>query len=95
MIFPFFGKGVLVRRKLRPFRRVAGCSVGELFLAGIVPGLILGAIPAAAANRRLNWADLRDSLYETVRISCMLAWLFFAAQTIIGGYSLAGGTTFV
>jgi tripartite ATP-independent transporter DctM subunit len=144
----------------------AGCSVGELFLAGIVPGLILGAmfifyvvwrcwrfpesaplasreernIPlrkkllalkeligplalatvvlgsmytgiatpseaagvgvlgallAAAANRRLNWVDLRESLYETVKISCMLAWLFFAAQTIIGGYTLAGGTTFV
>ena len=43
----------------------------------------------------LNWVDLRESLYETVRISCMLAWLFFAAQTIIGGYTLAGGTTFV
>ena len=25
----------------------------------------------------------------------MLAWLFFGAQTIIGAYTLAGGTTFV
>jgi hypothetical protein len=26
MIFPFFGKGVLVRRKLRPFGRFAVCA---------------------------------------------------------------------
>ncbi len=148
------------------YAMTAGCSVGELFIAGIVPGLLLGAmfiayilyrawrypesapaapaeerdmplsrklallggliIPsliavgvlgsiytgvatpseaagigvlgallAAAANRKLSWASLRDSLYETTKISCMLAWLFFGAQTIIGIYSLAGGTEFV
>jgi tripartite ATP-independent transporter DctM subunit len=148
------------------YAMTAGCSVGELFMAGILPGLMLGAIfigyvvwhtwrhpesapaappeernipflkklgmlkeliaplclatgvlgsmyagiatpseaagvgvlgamVAAAINRRLTWAGLRDSLYETVKISCMLAWLFFAAQTIIGAYTLAGGTTFV
>ena len=145
---------------------VAGCSVGELFLGGVLPGLILAALfigyvawhcwrnpeaaPIAAAkersipwrkklamqknlaapvclatgvlgsmyvgiatpseaagvgvlgamgtailNRRFNWPMLRDSLYEMVKISAMLSWLFFAAQTIIGAYTLAGGTTFV
>jgi tripartite ATP-independent transporter DctM subunit len=144
----------------------AGVSVGELFLAGVMPGLMLGAMfiayvvwrcwrhpeaaplvaeelrempvrqklatlkelilpllitagvlgsiytgvatPSEAAgvgvvlalvsasiNRRLNWIMVRDSLYETLRISCMLSWLFFGAQTIIGAYTLAGGTTFV
>jgi tripartite ATP-independent transporter DctM subunit len=144
----------------------AGVSVGELFLAGVMPGLMLGAMfigyvvwrcwrhpeaaplvaedlrdmpirrklamlkelilplfitagvlgsiytgvatPSEAAgvgvilalvsafiNRRLGWIMVRDSLYETLRISCMLAWLFFGAQTIIGAYTLAGGTTFV
>ena len=144
----------------------AGCSVGELFLAGVMPGLILasmfifyivwrcwrhpeaaplvseevrnmplreklatlkelvmpvgiaggvlGSIYAgiatpseaagvgvilvmisAAINRKLDWPMVRDSLYETLRISCMLTWLFFGAQTIIGAYTLAGGTTFV
>jgi tripartite ATP-independent transporter DctM subunit len=57
-------------------------------------GVIL-ALVSAVANRRLNWLMVRDSMYETLRISCMLAWLFFGAQTIIGAYTLAGGTTFV
>ncbi len=144
----------------------AGVSVGELFLAGVLPGLMLGAmfifyvvwrcwrhpeaapldtenqanmtfmeklatmkelimplmitvgvlgsiyagvatpseaaavgvvlsLVAALINRKLNWSMVRESLYETLRISCMLSWLFFAAQTIIGAYTLSGGTTFV
>jgi tripartite ATP-independent transporter DctM subunit len=144
----------------------AGCSVGELFIAGIIPGLLLGAlfiayiiwhtwrnpesaplaseeersIPlrkklamqkkliapvflagsvlgsmyagvatpteaagvgvlgslvCAAINRKLNLQMIRDSTIETVRISTMLAWLMFAAQTIIGAYTLAGGSDFV
>ncbi|MGE5256648.1 MAG: TRAP transporter large permease [Hyphomicrobiales bacterium] len=144
----------------------AGVSVGELFLAGVMPGLMLGvmfiayvvwrcwrhpeaaplvaeelrdmpirqklatlkelilplfitagvlgsiytgvatpseaagvgvilALVSASINRKLNWLMERDSLYETLRISCMLSWLFFGAQTIIGAYTLAGGTTFV
>ncbi len=144
----------------------AGCSVGELFLAGVLPGIllaimfigyvawhcwrnplagppasleernipfrkklsmqrnliapvclatgvlgsmyagiatpseaagvgVLGAIGTTIINRRFNWTLLRDSCYETIKISAMLSWLFFAAQTIIGAYTLAGGTTFV
>ena len=57
-------------------------------------GVIL-ALVSAAINKKLNWIMVRDSLYETLRISCMLSWLFFGAQTIIGAYTLAGGTTFV
>ena len=144
----------------------AGCSVGELFLAGILPGIMLGlffilyvivhcwrhpesapvtaadegtltlreklatlrglalpffiaggvlgsiyagiatpseaagvgvifAIIAAVINRRFSIRMMRECLFETLKISSMLAWLFFGAQTIIGAYTLAGGTTFV
>jgi tripartite ATP-independent transporter DctM subunit len=144
----------------------AGCSVGDLFIAGIIPGLLLGAlfvayivwhawrhpesaplaseeernIPlrqklamqkkliapillagsvlgsmyagiatpteaagvgvlgsmvCAAINGKLNFGMIRESSIETVRISAMLAWLMFAAQTIIGAYTLAGGSEFV
>jgi tripartite ATP-independent transporter DctM subunit len=144
----------------------AGCSVGELFLAGVIPGFllgglfvayilwhawrnpesaplaseeerniplrqklamqkkliaplllaasvlgsmyagiatpteaagvgVLGAVVCAALNRKLNAQMIWESTIETVRISTMLAWLMFAAQTIIGGYTLAGGADFV
>jgi len=55
----------------------------------------LGAIVTAAVNRKLTFSGIKSSLYETVKISCMLAWLFFGAQTIIGIYTLAGGDQFV
>lgn len=55
----------------------------------------LGAIVTAAINRKLTFKGIKSALYETVKISCMLAWLFFGAQTIIGVYTLAGGDEFV
>ncbi len=148
------------------YAMTAGASVGALFIAGIIPGLILGglficyiivatwlkpemapaapkeerniplkqkllllkglimpgilaisvlgsiyggvatpseaagigclvAIITAAINRKLTFNGIKSALYETVKISCMLAWLFFGAQTIIGVYTLAGGDQFV
>jgi tripartite ATP-independent transporter DctM subunit len=56
---------------------------------------VAGALVCAIINRRISRSLLWSSLLETVRISAMLAWLVFAAQTIIGAYTLAGGTTFV
>jgi tripartite ATP-independent transporter DctM subunit len=79
---------------------IAGGVLGSIYVGIATPseaagvGVIL-VILAAAINRKLNWAMVRDSLYETLRISCMLTWLFFGAQTIIGAYTLAGGTNFV
>jgi len=55
----------------------------------------LGAVISAAVNRKLTFSGIKDALYETVKISCMLAWLFFGAQTIIGIYTLSGGDQFV
>jgi tripartite ATP-independent transporter DctM subunit len=55
----------------------------------------LGAVISAAVNRKLTFNGIKDALYETVKISCMLAWLFFGAQTIIGIYTLSGGDQFV
>ena len=55
----------------------------------------LGAIMSAAMNRRLTWVVIVRACYETLWISCMLTWLFFGAQAIIGIYTLAGGATFV
>jgi len=148
------------------YAMVAGCSVGELFIAGIIPGLVLaalfigyilvitwvkpelapaappeersmplrqklallkglimpgvlavvvlgsiyagvatpseaagigclGALITAAINRKLSFESIKISLFETLKVTCMLSWLFFGAQTIIGVYTLAGGDQFV
>jgi len=54
-----------------------------------------GAFVSAALNRRLTWGVIKGACYETLWVSCMLTWLFFGAQAIIGVYTLAGGATFV
>ncbi len=148
------------------YAMTAGASVGELFIAGIVPGLLLvalfvgyivytawryperapaaskdelnvplrekvlllkgliapgilglvvlgsiyagvatpseaagigcvGALVTTAINRKLTWRGIKDALWETTKVTCMLSWLFFGAQTIIGVYTLAGGDEFV
>ncbi len=55
----------------------------------------VGALLSALFNRRLTWAVMKKASYETLWVSCMLTWLFFGAQAIIGVYTLAGGATFV
>ena len=55
----------------------------------------LGAIISAAIYRRLNWKMIKEAAIRTMRITCMLIWLFFGASAIIGYYTLAGGTDFV
>jgi tripartite ATP-independent transporter DctM subunit len=55
----------------------------------------IGAILSALFNRRLSWGVMKKASYETLWVSCMLTWLFFGAQAIIGVYTLAGGATFV
>lgn len=55
----------------------------------------LGALITSAINRKLTFNGVKEALFETVKISCMLAWLFFGAQAIIGVYTLAGGDEFV
>ncbi|MCB2148955.1 MAG: TRAP transporter large permease subunit [Deltaproteobacteria bacterium] len=148
------------------YAMTTGCSVGELFIAGILPGILLavlfvgyivymtwrypelapaapseernvplrqklsllkglilpaflafavlgtiykgvatpteaagigciGALISAWINRKFNWQNIKQACYETLKVSCMLTWLFFGAQTIIGVYTLAGGTQFV
>lgn len=53
--------------------------------------VILCSVLNKSISKKLIW----DSCLETVKVSCMLSWLFFGAQTIIGSYTLAGGTHFV
>jgi tripartite ATP-independent transporter DctM subunit len=55
----------------------------------------VGALLSAAYNKRLTWSGLKMAVYETAKVTAMLAWLMFGAQCIIGIFSLAGGDEFV
>ena len=55
----------------------------------------VGALFSAAYNRKLTWEGLKQAVYETCKVTAMLAWLMFGAQCIIGVFSLAGGDDFV
>lgn len=55
----------------------------------------VGACIATAVHRRLSWQNVTQAVVDTTRVTCMLYWLFFGASTLIGVYTLAGGTDFV
>ena len=55
----------------------------------------LGAFVAAAVHRRLTWENVTRAVVDTTKVTCMLYWLFFGASTLIGVYTLAGGTNFM
>lgn len=50
----------------------------------------LGAIVSAATRRRLTWNLIKDSLYQTVRATCMIAWIFFSVGVFAAVFLLAG-----
>ena len=54
-----------------------------------------GAIFCGLAKNKLTLLKLNDSLFSTVSVTCMIVWLLFGSQTIIGIYTLAGGADFV
>jgi len=96
---PFRHKLAMQKKLIAPLL-LAGSVLGSMYAGIATPteaaGVgVLGSLVCAAINRKLNVRMIRESAIETVRISAMLAWLMFAAQTIIGGYTLAGGSEFV
>lgn len=91
---------IAMQKKLIAPLLLAGSVLGSMYAGIATPteaaGVgVLGALICAAINGKLNLRMIRESTIDTVRISTMLAWLMFAAQTIIGGYTLAGGADFV
>jgi len=96
---PFKQKLVLLKGLIMP-GLLAASVLGSIYAGVATPSEAagigcLGAIVSAAINRRLTFKGVKTALYDTVKVSCMLAWLFFGAQTIIGIYTLAGGDEFV
>lgn len=79
---------------------VAVSVLGSLYMGIATPteaaGVgVVGALTAAAVNRRLSWANVYRAIIDTTRVTCMLYWLFFGASALVGIYTIAGGTQYL
>jgi tripartite ATP-independent transporter DctM subunit len=92
-------KLALLRELILP-SLIAFGVLGSLYLGIATPteaaGVgVVGAMGAAAVNRRLTWKALAGAIADTTRVTAMLYWLFFGSSALIGVYTLAGGTKLV
>jgi tripartite ATP-independent transporter DctM subunit len=92
-------KLALLRELILP-ALIAFGVLGSLYLGIATPteaaGVgVIGAMAAAAVNRRLTWNALAVAVADTTRVTAMLYWLFFGSSALIGVYTLAGGTKLV
>ncbi len=79
---------------------VAFSVLGSLYLGWATPTEAagvggIGAMIAAAVNRRLTWANIKIAVADTTKVTVMLYWLFFGSSALIGVYTLAGGTRLI
>jgi tripartite ATP-independent transporter DctM subunit len=55
----------------------------------------IGAFFSAIVHRKFNLRLVRESLYNTIEATCMMAWLAFGSLALVAVYGLAGGTEFI
>ena len=55
----------------------------------------LGSLICAAVRGRLNWKLIKDSSYETLRLSCMICWLIIAGTCFSVLYNALGAQAFL
>lgn len=56
---------------------------------------VLGAMIAAAINRRLTFTLIGQSVEQTIRAVGSVTWIFFGANALVAVYALGGGLGFV
>jgi tripartite ATP-independent transporter DctM subunit len=54
----------------------------------------IGALACAAVKRKLNWQQLKESGYQTIRVTSMVVWLCVGSTAFISVYTALGGTQF-
>jgi tripartite ATP-independent transporter DctM subunit len=55
----------------------------------------IGALIILAVRRRFTWPNLKNILFESTHVTCMLMWIFFGSFFMVGVYTLAGGAAYL
>ena len=106
---PLSPKELIEMPLLEKFKSLKGLTLPVIITMGVLGSIYMGiATPTEAAGvgtglvllctfiqRTFSLKLLWDSCQETLKVTCMLYWLFFGAQCVIGAYTFAGGTRFV
>ena len=75
---------------------VMGSIFGGIATPGEAAGVgALGAILCAGVRKQLDWKNMSDSLYETMKTVGLILWIVFGAMVFIATYTLGGGADFV
>lgn len=69
--------------------------MGSIFMGFATPSEAsaigaFGAIVCALIKRRLNWPNVIDALFTTMRLSAMVIWIVFAASVFTSLYAVTG-----
>ncbi len=55
----------------------------------------VGAIISSLIYRRFNWQLVKESCYDTLRVTAMIIWITIAARIFISAFDAVGGVEFV
>ena len=65
-------------------------SINEVAAVGAA-----GTIICAAVVRKLNWKNFKEANYETLKLSVMIMWIIFAAESFSRAYVVIGAQEYV
>ncbi len=94
MILPLKDRVLMLRSLVLPILLIIGV-LGSIFSGAATPTEAaavgaLGSILCTAVYRRLNWQNLLDACLGSLRLSCMIMWLIYAAGSFTTLYTAVG-----
>jgi len=96
---PLLRKLGLLRTLILPVLLILAV-LGAIYFGVATPGEAAGlgaagAMICAAVRGKLNWQNLKLSVYGTLKTVGLIMWIVFGAYAFIGVYTLAGGAEFI
>jgi len=96
---PLLRKLGLLRTLILPVLLILAV-LGAIYLGVATPGEAAGlgaagAMICAAVRGKLNWQNLKLSVYGKLKTVGLIMWIVFGAYVFIGVYTLAGGAEFI